>query len=225
MKTLDTATRAALGSRAGTVSRALVWVRARNRATGVLEEIGFWTGEDHRDFVIGGVARTYFGAGVLLDVPEFTTAAGLEVRMHEITLSALAPEVAQLLRGYEARFAPVEIHVATFAPGSFALVAEPVRIFKGYIDAARIVTPKLGEAGSASITVASAARTLTRGLALKKSDATQSLRRGDRFRRYIDVSGSVEVWWGESSGVAWQTNGPSNTALETGLAALGGGAS
>lgn len=225
MKTLDTATRAALGARAGMVARALVWVRARNRATGALEAIGFWTGEDHRDFVIGGETRTYFGAGALLALPEFTVAAGLEVRMHEISLSALAPEVAQLLRGYEARFAPVEVHVATFAPESFALVAEPVRIFKGYIDAARIVTPKLGEAGSASITVASASRALTRGLALKKSDATQSLRQGDRFRRYTDVSGSVEVWWGEASGIAWQVNGPSNAALATGLAALGGGAS
>lgn len=46
----------------------------------------------------------------------------------------------------------------------------------------------------------SVATSLTRSLALKKSDEAQKRRSGDRFRRYSDVSGAVDVWWGEERG-------------------------
>ena len=45
--------------------------------------------------------------------------------------------------------------------------------------------------------MASQTRDLTRGLALKKSDESQKLRAGDRFRRYADVSGVPKTWWGQ----------------------------
>lgn len=52
------------------------------------------------------------------------------------------------------------------------------------------------------VTVASSARYLTRTLTLKRSDASQSRRLGDRFLRYADVSGEVDVYWGEKRHVA-----------------------
>jgi len=123
---------------------------------------------------------------------------GLVVRMQRLTLSPLSPEVAQMLRGYDPRLAPVEIHRALFYPESRELVAEPRRVFKGWIDQAPITTPAIGGAAMAEVSLASAARALTIPLAAKKSDETQRRRGGDRFRRYADVSGQVEVWWGEA---------------------------
>jgi hypothetical protein len=123
---------------------------------------------------------------------------GLVVRMQRLTLSPLSPEVAQMLRGYDPRLAPVEIHRALFYPESRELVAEPRRVFKGWIDQAPITTPEIGGAAMAEVSLASAARALTIPLAAKKSDETQRRRGDDRFRRYADVSGQVEVWWGEA---------------------------
>mgnify|MGYP000582530231 CR=1 FL=1 len=39
------------------------------------------------------------------------------------------------------------------------------------------------------------ARALSRVLPFKKSDATQARRSGDRFRRYVAISGEVNVKW------------------------------
>ena len=51
------------------------------------------------------------------------------------------------------------------------------------------------------MSVQSAARVLTRSLPLKKSDeALQQRYPNDRFRRHIDISGSVELVWGENRG-------------------------
>lgn len=200
MRSYDSTTGTYLGSRGGVIARSLVWVEAKNRTSGATETMGLWTGDDHQEFVIGGQTRLYFGAGNLLQLEPITMQTGLVVRMHKVTLSPLSPEVALLLRGYEPRLAPVEIHRALFWPESRDLIAAPHRVFRGWIDEVTIPTPEIGGAAQAEVTLASAARALTIPLALKKSDETQRLRGDDRFRRYADVSGAVDVWWGEARG-------------------------
>ncbi|PKP67336.1 MAG: hypothetical protein CVT86_01935, partial [Alphaproteobacteria bacterium HGW-Alphaproteobacteria-8] len=101
-------------------------------------------------------------------------------------------------RGYDARLAPVEIHRAFFAPASGELIEAPHRVFKGWIDAISLPTPEVGGQGAVEVTLASSARALTRPLALKKSDESQRRRSDDRLRRYTDISGSVDVYWGEA---------------------------
>lgn len=200
MRSYDANTAAYLAGETAIVAHVLIWIVAKNRGTGAAESIGFWTGDDHQAFTIGGVARTYYGAGDVLEVPAMIYEAGLSVRMHTFGLASLAPEVAQALRGYEPRLASVEVHRALFHTSSGALVAEPHRVLAGWIDEAEINTPEIGGQGGATITVASSARGLTRTLPICKSDVQQQLRSGDRFRRYVDVSGSVDVFWGSKRG-------------------------
>jgi len=196
MREYDPPTLAALQTRAAVVARALFWVTARNRATGLPEALGLWTGAQDRSFTIDGVARPYVGAGSVIEIPAIRMAAGLDVRVHRITLSPLSRAVADLIRLYDLGLAPVEIHRALFSPGDGALIAAPHRMWKGFVDEAPVTDPEPGGEARCEITMASTARLLTRSLALKKSDATQQLRSGDRFRRYIDVSGEVTEHWG-----------------------------
>ena len=117
--------------REGTDTRVLVWIEAKNRATGATETMGLWTGDDHEDFTIGGQVRTYFAAGNVLNVDNIISEIGLNVRMHNITLSAISPEIEQLVRGYDVRLAPVEIHRVVRDLETGNLISAPRQIFKG----------------------------------------------------------------------------------------------
>lgn len=185
-----------LRARRGIVARLLVWIVAKNRATGALEANGFWNGDQDATMTIAGESRLYVAAGALLGVEPVTEEIGATVRMQVIRLSGISPEAEQVLRGYEPRLAPVEVHRLVFDPLTMLRVGTEQTLFKGTIDRVKITTPAVGGAGVAEVTVASEARDLTRGLRLKKSDESHQLRSGDRFRRYADVSGKVKVWWG-----------------------------
>lgn len=200
MRSYDAATLAALQTRAGIIARVLVFVTARNRSTGLPQQLGLWTGGYDRTFTIGGSPRAYVGAGAITKVSPITMQAGVVVRMQRLTLSPLSQTVADLIRTYDARFGPVEIHRALFSTDDNSLISEPHRLYKGFIDELEVTTPEVGSDATCEVSLASTARLLTRTLALKKSDATQQLRSGDRFRRYIDISGAVTVWWGEKRG-------------------------
>lgn len=198
MRSFDAPTLAQFQNRTALSARILVWATARNRSTGAAESLGLWTGAQDRSFTIAGNARTYAGAGSIMEIPPIVSQTGIAVRMQRISLSPLSPEVAALIRTYDARFAAIEIHRALFDPLTGVLVAEPHRLFKGIIDEVALpIDPKTGEV-RCDVTMASSARYLTRTLPLKRSDATQQRRLGDRFLRYVDVSGEVDVYWGEN---------------------------
>lgn len=197
MLSFDAPTLAAFQSRTDVMNRILFWVTARNRTTGLPEELGLWNGGYDRTFTIGGDTRAYVGAGALMQVPPLVYQVGLSVRMQRLSLSPIDATVAALIRTYDCRLAPIEIHRATFDPITTQLVSEPHRLFKGLIDELEVTTDPKGET-RCEVTVASSARYLTRTLTLKRSDASQQLRTGDRFLRYADVSGDVDVYWGEN---------------------------
>ncbi|MTH62113.1 hypothetical protein [Paracoccus litorisediminis] len=196
MRSLAAAVVSRRAARVATHAESLVWISAKNRTTGAVESIGFWTGADHRVFSIGGQSRTYYGAGSLLEIPTIEASIGLEVRNITLGLSAISPEVEIALRGYECRFAPVQIHRAEYDDNG-NLLAEPERIFKGWANSAPIVTPPIDGASRASLEVVSNARALTRYGALTKSDQFQRLRSGDRFRRYSTLTQSADIYWGQ----------------------------
>ncbi len=193
---LNAAATTLLASRDGVVSRWLLWVEARNGQTGATEALGLWTGDDNQTFTIDGQSRSYYGAGGLISLSDLVYEAGTNVRMQTVSLGPLTPEVEMLIRGYEPRLAPAEIHLAIFDPDTMQLL-DTERRFKGWVDSAPINTPKLGGNAVCEVTLASSSRAGTQTLALKKSDQSQRLRGGDRFRRYADISGAVPVWWGE----------------------------
>ena len=198
MRILDPTSVAYLSARTGVASRHMVHVIARNRTTGAAEALGLWQGDDHLTIAINGTNRTYYGAGGLIGVEPIRAGIGLEVRMLQLALSPLTPEVAQLLRGYDARLAPAEVHRGLLSLETGLLIAEPIRVFRGWVDEVKIRTGEVGGTGEATVTLASAARGLTRPLTLTRSDAEMRRRNaGDAFRRYTDIAGEVGVWWGE----------------------------
>ena len=204
MRILDPTSTEYLSACTGVASRHMIHVVARNRATGAQEALGLWQGDDHLTIAINGVNRTYFGAGTLIGMEPIRAGIGLEVRMLQLALSPLTPEVALMLRGYDARLAPAEIHRGLLSLETGQLIAEPIRVFRGWVDEVKIRTGAVngtgegGDTGEATVTLASAARGLTRALTLTRSDAEMRRRNaGDRFRAYTDIAGEVGVWWGE----------------------------
>lgn len=198
MRSHSPAMLAYLNARKGFMVRLLFWAEPRNRVTGVPVPIGVWTGSYTRDFTIQGGSRIYAGAGAVLGIAPIVTAIGTEVRTQRVTLSAIFPEIEDIIRLHDARRAPCEIHRACFDPDTLALIEEPRRLFKGRISKAPITRPEDGGLASVQLSLVSSARDLTRTLTAKQSDASQQLRAGDRFLRHADVSGQVDVAWGET---------------------------
>lgn len=197
MRDYDAATAARIADLGAVVARHLVWIEAKNRDTGATEAAGFWNGLDERDFTIGGETRTYTGAGALMSIEPIRAGVGLDVRMHQLALSEITPEVAQAVRGYDARLAPIEVHRALFDPETGALVAEPHRVLVGTVDEISIPDPAEGGSAPLTLTVADASRAGTRALAVRKSDAAQrAVDPTDRGREYAAISGAVKIFWG-----------------------------
>lgn len=197
MRVYDSATLSALQNPAGVHARTLVWVQARNRVTGAPETAGFWNGDQRQFVLIGGAAREYHAAGSLISIDTIAAEVGIGVRMQRIVLSPINAAVEEALRGFEPRLAPIEIHRVLFDVVKGVAVSAPHRIFRGWVDEVEIVTAAAGGESTAVVSCASSARALTRALQLKKSDASQRRRGGDRFYRYTDVTDPVEVPWGE----------------------------
>lgn len=196
-----------LQKRGGLMIRALVWVTARDRSTGLPQTMGLWTGEEDREFVIGGVTRLYHGAGPFIGIEPIVMTTGVQVRMQRLQLASFSAEVQQLALGYDVSLAPVEIHRALYDPETGDLIDEPRLAWKGQIDQLPLPTAEVGGEAVADVQLASSARDLTRGLTLTKSDAVQQLRGGDRFRRYQDVTGKVAVVWGAKRATAGTAGG------------------
>ncbi|UWQ73341.1 hypothetical protein [Leisingera sp. M658] len=186
-----------LAERRGTDARVLLWFQARNRTTGAPETLGFWTGDDHQEFLIDGEIRTYYGAGAVIDVPPIIAAPGFQVRQYRVKLPPMLDEVKQLLQQYDPRHAEVQIHSAVFDLDTGNLMPPVKRMFKGVLNEA---PEELGGKGRPSFTqlvLVSPARKLTQGLPLKRSNAELQRRNADdRGREYSDVAGEWPVPWG-----------------------------
>lgn len=197
MRAYSSATAAYFASRESFVGHILLWVSARNRSSGANERIGFWTGVDHQDFTIEGQTRTYYAAGAMLKADPIRRQTGIKVRTQRVTLSQVSAEVQQLIRGYDPRHAPVELHRALFHPLTEALIDEPHVLLRGYIDKVSVSTPEKGGAGNVSIEIATEARSLTKPLSRFRSDASLRARAsGDGFRKYASLTETAEVLWG-----------------------------
>lgn len=187
-------------ARADVADRHMVWILARDRETGKRVGVGFWPGVEDATLTVGSETRTYIGCGTLLDTDPVESAVGLDVRTWRASLNDLTPEVVQLFRGYDVRFAPIEVHLSVHDPVTRERVALR-RIFRGWVDKPEIIEPPAGGAGSATIECASAFRALTRTVPHVKSDAAMRLRNpDDRFGEYRAVVGEWETRWGTKGG-------------------------
>lgn len=203
MRDVDSATVAHLTARAGVVPRDLLYIRGKDRTTGAAAAVGFWNDLDTVTFsVISGEtglleSREYTGSGSLISADPIPLVADLTVRTINIRLSQINEAVLNAVRLYDARLAFVDFHRALFDPATRQLVAPPVPHFTGQVNLAPIETPPVGGEGEIVLSVVSHSRELTRTNPAKRSDETQKLRSGDRFRRYSSVAGQWDIWWGE----------------------------
>ena len=197
MTEISSAEQAYNAARRGQWRFVLLWVVPRDRNTGALEPTGFWTGPHDQQFVINGETRTYFGAGAALGVDDIPGGTGLDIRYVSAQLG-LRSEAEEVIRGFDPKLAPVEVHTVAFDLDTGNLISEPRRIFKGNVNETPITTPAEGGDFSLEITLASSARALTRTLPLYRSDSELRRRSGtDRFRNHVSTSGLRQVAWGE----------------------------
>lgn len=186
-----------LATNSGVKTRQLLWITATNRVTGAPESIGLWTGEDTQVFTIDGDARTYYGSGQFINFGNVTLESNLNIQKLTVTLSPVSPEVEQVFRGYDAKFASVEAHNAFYSTETNNLVAPPVRFNKGWIDKMVITMPPVGGSGEARMDIVGSSRILTNRLAIKRSNDSQQARiNGDMFFRDVNISGQVQTPWG-----------------------------
>lgn len=193
MRTLDPALTTHLATAAGIDAALLLWVKAWGRTTGAIETIGLSTREDVDEIPIDGQLRRYIGGRVAMEVEPFEYTAGLDVRIHRVRLSGIAPQVEQMVRGYDARLAPVELHRAVYDPDTGAMVGAPERKLKGRLMGAPFqFAAGTGGRATCDLSIASSARDLTRTLTGTFSSSTfQEADPGDSFFEYADLSGSV----------------------------------
>lgn len=184
--------------RRATHDRLLLWFRPRDPSTGERIGFGLWGGDDHETITVEGEPRLYFGAGTILSTDPIESVVGLDVRMWRADLVDLTAEVTTLLRGYEARFAPVEVHLSVHDPVTRARVAVR-RVFRGWVEPDIVlVRPEAGGAGRATVECASAMRAMTQTLTHTKSNRAMRLRNpNDRFGENRGQVGQWETPWGE----------------------------
>lgn len=205
MRQVDAQTDAALRSRRGVAPRNFVWVEARNRATNGIETMGLWDGDDTVTLtVIDGrtrlpVERVYQGIGGNLRVDSIPLSTDLNIRTVKVGLSQISNAVQLLVRGFETRGAPIEIHRGLLSLETMLLVAPPIPRFVGTIDGNPIDTPAANSEGGVQVSCVSIARKLTFKNPAKRSDEYQRTRQGDRCRRHNGVAGSwvANISWGE----------------------------
>lgn len=189
-----------LNGNSGIKVRHLLWITARNRSTGDPESIGLWTGEDTQVFTIGGGPRTYYGCGQFISFGDITLEASLNVRRLSVALAPISPEVEQVFRGYDAKMAKVEAHLAFYNTETNNLVDLPYRFHKGWVDKFAVTTPAVGGEGEARMDMVSNSRILTEQLALKRSNDSQQRRLStDAFFRDVNFSGQIQTPWGEKN--------------------------
>lgn len=205
MRSAGSATVAALTTARdkGLVPRRFFSATVRDRDTGDPVAVNLWSGD--RTFtldVISGVTgdaetRTYLG-GVNLDIGDIPRVADLTIQTVEVAMSAIAGVCQQLVRGYDARLARVEIHIGLLDPVSRVPVDPPEIEFLGEIDGAPIETGRAGGESLIRLQVRSdAIGMLTRTNPRKRSHEGQRRRSGDEFGRYANSVGTWSVAWGQ----------------------------
>lgn len=197
---LPTEILAALNKREGLKIRLLYWISAKNRSTGATEALGIWNGEDTRQFVIGGVTRTYVGGGGFLNADSLKQEIGLNIQQWSMTGNPVSPEFQNAIRLYDPKGAPVELHMAFFDTETDQLLADPYRVFRGWINTLNISEPSKNGEATVKINHVGNARILTRLLPARRSDENQRRRNSsDAFFKYVTTSGTVQTPWGSKN--------------------------
>lgn len=177
----------------------LLYIKAKNRTTGSYEELGIHSGLDRLTVSVDGVGRQYEGVGGIINVPAFKYSTGLTIETYEFELDINSPEITNVIRAYDHRLAPTDVHLAIFnSDGTVAGIAPVVR---GWLDTSAI--DENVTTSSVKIGVVSNIRAGTKSLPLMKSHETQLLRDPTDFGfQYAALAPKQKVPWGAGEG--WQ---------------------
>lgn len=181
--------------RKGGKFRCLLWIEPTNRATDLVEGMGFWSGLHEQSFSLEGETRAYFGFGQNIDFGVLEYETGLLIGDHVVSINGAAPEVRALVRNYRYSGAVAQIHFAHYDRTTQALSGTS-RKWNGYINEAPEV--RAADMGSVTLSVSlvSSVRDLSETPNLMKSDAAQkNAHPTDTFRRDGTMNGATDNQW------------------------------
>lgn len=188
---------ALLTKRQGIIVHRLYLLSARNRGTGDIEQIGIWSGADHQDFTVDGQTHTFYGGGNFLTSSDLKSDRGLTIRKLSVEMAPFTAEIRTVLREYDPKFQPMFVYLAFFDPETNNMVANPWRVFKGWIDTAPERRGAKGDKSQAVINGVGHTRILTRTFPAKRSNETQKLRDpNDTFFSNVAITGTINTPWG-----------------------------
>lgn len=193
MKSYDSSTLTAL--RAGLIVPRLLFCAVEHGGAALC----LWSGEIARAFTVEGGAMSFTPAYGQMSVDPIMSEAGLGVQVRTVTFSSVAPEIEDMVKGYQIRYAPVRLYRVLLDPRTLEPVADPHRVFKGVINGVTFERPAPGQVGTCAVECASSSRALTKRLTAMQSHAEQKRRQTDKFRQYADVAGNIRPAWGAKS--------------------------
>ncbi|WP_444668489.1 hypothetical protein [Cereibacter changlensis] len=174
-----------------------LWIKAKNRLTDEYEEVGLWSGLENHTLSVGGINRTYTGAGGLLGIDALTYGIGTNIQQQNVRLTVLDPAFFVAIRDYEPKYAPVELHLGLTDPETESFIGL-TKVFDGFID--NIAESETLTNSEAEMTLVSSIRNGSRPLYSKQSDAYQRKRdANDTGRKYASIAGEQTVFWGMKS--------------------------
>lgn len=191
------------------VARDFVWIVARDRSSGLPATVGFWSDIENVSGVfvldpdtLTPVARSYYGAGGLIEIDGIPATSTIEVQDVNIRMSQLDEMVQQAVRLYDIKQARVEIHRGLFDPVSRDLVAPAFVRFVGFVNLVEILTPSENEEGGVTLTCVSHTQELMRANPATRSHEDQKANRDPTDTFFIDASVAFEweLQWGATQG-------------------------
>lgn len=204
VRVLDVATLAAARDRSRVIPRNFLLVWAKPFDGGAEVPFGFSDmGEDYSVQIVNGEngaveTYTFYGDNAPIKTMDpIPLKIGLEIDTTQVVLNHLHPVVQLMTRGHNLRNARAQIHRSYLDPNSMLLVANPRCRRLGQVNTNPTRTAAAGAEGDTTLRIVSHTRELTRTNTAMRSDETQKLRSGDRFRRYSGVAGKIEIFWGE----------------------------
>lgn len=189
------------------VARYLVFIIGKDFTTGAPEEAGFWTGLSTVTATVidaktqAPTARDFVGSGSIESIGDIVLSADIAVQTVTVRLSMVHDTVNNFIRGYDVRFAEIQIYIGVFNPETRELAANPFSLFLGYVDGAPITVDPMGGGSHVELQCVSNTREMTRSNPDKRSDESQQRRSaGDRFYQYTAVMGDRVIFWGQAQG-------------------------
>ena len=205
VRVLDVATQGAIRNRSAVIPRNFVLVWAKPIGGGAEVPFGFTDiGEDVAVNIVNGETGavenyTFYGDNApIKKMDPIPLKIGLDVDTTQVVLNHLHPVVQLMTRGHDIRNAKVQIHRGMLDPNSMLLAANPRCRRLGQVNTNPTRTAAVGGEGDTTLRIVSHTRELTRTNTAMRSDETQRLRNGDRFRRYSGIAGKIEIFWGEN---------------------------